>query len=184
MLRNIQLLFKVFFSDTKAGQRFCIAGLNSEHRYLSDRPTTILGVRTKNQAVLQAQMQNSELNFIIPNKSTPRANHATVFPDYEKPQTETFSCFLFQIGALCHDLGHGPFSHLFEGVTNAMTKADKKSVSHEQLSKKILRSIFKNRIPDKFKEHELDEEDMEFICQMFERTDEFEVLVCISYSIM
>ncbi|KAK5984493.1 HD domain-containing protein [Trichostrongylus colubriformis] len=43
------------------------------------------------------------------------------------------------LAALCHDLGHGPFSHLFDGIFRDASKAPK--CTHESLSIRLLRRI-------------------------------------------
>ena len=44
------------------------------------------------------------------------------------------------IGALCHDLGHGPWSHTFESIAHVYDE----KWDHEEMSKLILRHIWKN----------------------------------------
>jgi HD superfamily phosphohydrolase len=49
------------------------------------------------------------------------------------------------VAGLCHDLGHGPFSHLFEEIMNRVCKqADlgHKGWHHEQMSSQMVRRIF------------------------------------------
>ena len=51
------------------------------------------------------------------------------------------------IGALCHDLGHGPYSHLFDDYFLKNTNIniiDKKYINHEYRSCMILKNIIKN----------------------------------------
>ncbi|KAL0478283.1 deoxynucleoside triphosphate triphosphohydrolase SAMHD1 [Acrasis kona] len=51
-----------------------------------------------------------------------------------------------QIAALCHDLGHGPFSHMFEDVFISSTEP-KIDFSHEDMSIKLLEKIWENIDP-------------------------------------
>ena len=49
---------------------------------------------------------------------------------------------LVKIGGLCHDLGHGPFSHLFDDIfIPSMGKDDSPYHKHENRSCKILEII-------------------------------------------
>ncbi|XP_069985211.1 deoxynucleoside triphosphate triphosphohydrolase SAMHD1 isoform X3 [Penaeus vannamei] len=59
-----------------------------------------------------------------------------------------------QIAGLCHDLGHGAFSHVFE----TFMKESKKSFKHEKMSCRMFDDIMKN-----FGAEGLDEEDVQFI---------------------
>ncbi|KAK5966250.1 Deoxynucleoside triphosphate triphosphohydrolase SAMHD1 [Trichostrongylus colubriformis] len=47
------------------------------------------------------------------------------------------------LAALCHDLGHGPFSHLFDGVFRDASRAPK--YTHESLSIRLLRRIVNDK---------------------------------------
>ena len=66
------------------------------------------------------------------------------------------------LAGLCHDLGHGPFSHLWEGFVQE-ARPDSKW-SHEATSLRMLDNIIKehNLLP-LFKQHGLGENDVVFI---------------------
>uniref|UniRef100_A0A3B4UZW8 HD domain-containing protein n=1 Tax=Seriola dumerili TaxID=41447 RepID=A0A3B4UZW8_SERDU len=70
-----------------------------------------------------------------------------------------------QIAGLCHDLGHGPFSHLFDGMF--LPKAGKKC-EHEEISLKMLDHLVdKNDLKPVMKKYGLEpEQDMLFIKEM------------------
>jgi len=56
-----------------------------------------------------------------------------------------YVCELIKIAALCHDLGHGPFSHIFDDVfLLQVNKQHNKFSTHEERSGEILRMIIKN----------------------------------------
>ncbi|KAL0151834.1 hypothetical protein M9458_052835 [Cirrhinus mrigala] len=86
-----------------------------------------------------------------------------------------------QITGLCHDLGHGPFSHVFDGLVIPETKQIKKSKGlpddipekwkHEQMSVLMFDDIVKSlkaENEDVLKEHELDDKDVTFIKELIE----------------
>jgi len=52
---------------------------------------------------------------------------------------------LITIGGLCHDIGHGPFSHAFDSVVDKLLgqhKDDKRDWSHEWMGTQILDSMY------------------------------------------
>ena len=68
------------------------------------------------------------------------------------------------IAGLCHDLGHGPFSHLFEKYID--TVSDKKW-SHEESSLAMLDFLItENELWPKFVEFGFNEQDLVFIKEM------------------
>ncbi|KAL1281479.1 hypothetical protein QQF64_000282 [Cirrhinus molitorella] len=86
-----------------------------------------------------------------------------------------------QIAGLCHDLGHGPFSHVFDGLV--IPKAKKIKVAkglpddipekwkHEQMSVLLFDDIVKSlktENKDVLKEHGLDDKDVIFIKELIE----------------
>ena len=53
--------------------------------------------------------------------------------------SDTYDRFIIQLAALLHDVGHGPFSHLFETVLEKSNYKDKKTRDHESWTKKIIK---------------------------------------------
>lgn len=71
-----------------------------------------------------------------------------------------------EIAGLCHDLGHGPFSHLFDAKILPKIVADKSNYhfEHEHASIAILDLLIKdNDLLPEFKKHGLSDEDIHFI---------------------
>ncbi|CAH1396458.1 unnamed protein product [Nezara viridula] len=65
------------------------------------------------------------------------------------------------IAALCHDIGHGPFSHLWERFINRQTK---KKWRHEDMSTKIFkRLVEKNNLKGEFLNYNLNDIHISFI---------------------
>ncbi|XP_036455040.1 deoxynucleoside triphosphate triphosphohydrolase SAMHD1-like [Colossoma macropomum] len=86
-----------------------------------------------------------------------------------------------QIAGLCHDLGHGPFSHAFDEVVQELKKEkqeeekketkeeeeEKNKWKHEAASVKMFDHLIKeNGIDDIMKEHGFKEEDFKFIKEL------------------
>ena len=69
--------------------------------------------------------------------------------------------FQSQLAGLCHDLGHGPFSHLFESVVHALP-GDHKDWSHEKASTWMFDRIAESK-SEEFEKWGLTEEDKRFI---------------------
>ena len=74
------------------------------------------------------------------------------------------------IAALCHDLGHGPYSHMFEYVAKAMKSEQERPEAerwtHEEMSVKMLRHLLKENNID-LAAYGLDpEKDLTFIEEM------------------
>ena len=58
---------------------------------------------------------------------------------------DEYVCELIKIAALCHDLGHGPLSHVFDDVLlPAVGKADHPCATHEERSGLLLELLIKN----------------------------------------
>ncbi|XP_078336253.1 deoxynucleoside triphosphate triphosphohydrolase SAMHD1-like [Crassostrea virginica] len=67
-----------------------------------------------------------------------------------------------QIAGLCHDLGHGPFSHMFDG--KFLPKARKDKIKHEDLSLKMFDHLVqRNDLYSEFEKHGVTENDRDFI---------------------
>jgi len=58
---------------------------------------------------------------------------------------DMYVCELIKIAALCHDIGHGPFSHVFDDVfITDLGKENEYCATHEQRSGVIIRTIIEN----------------------------------------
>ena len=58
---------------------------------------------------------------------------------------DNYVCELVKIAALCHDIGHGPFSHVFDDHFIPLTnKSNSKYATHEERSGLILETLIKN----------------------------------------
>ncbi|KAK7161021.1 hypothetical protein R3I94_003862 [Phoxinus phoxinus] len=86
-----------------------------------------------------------------------------------------------QIAGLCHDLGHGPFSHVFDCLVIPKAKKQKEirglpddipeKWKHEQMSVQMFDDIVKSlktENEDVLKEHGLDDKDVTFIKELIE----------------
>lgn len=82
---------------------------------------------------------------------------------------DDFVCELVKIGGLCHDLGHGPFSHIFDDIflPNAKKEPSKYDL-HEERSGFILAHIVKN---DPLLTKMIHDSDIEFIKTLINPTD-------------
>ncbi|XP_073697918.1 deoxynucleoside triphosphate triphosphohydrolase SAMHD1-like [Garra rufa] len=93
-----------------------------------------------------------------------------------------------QIAGLCHDLGHGPFSHAFDGLVIPKAKKIKTTKGlpddipekwkHEQMSVQMVDDILKSlkaENEDVLKEHGLDDKDVTFIKELIEGAKTAEV---------
>ncbi len=70
-----------------------------------------------------------------------------------------------QIAGLCHDLGHGPFSHTFEDFIKAIDESS--SWTHEKASLDMLDHLIQiNQLEDDFKQFRLNEKDITFIKEL------------------
>lgn len=72
---------------------------------------------------------------------------------------------LIKIAGLCHDLGHGPFSHIFDDVLLKNSQSVNKV--HEERSKLITEIICKRELSD-----EISDLDIKFIQSLIEPTDQ------------
>ena len=72
-----------------------------------------------------------------------------------------------KIAGLCHDLGHGPFSHFFDGVFMPQAKSNSKW-QHEQASCKLFDFMLKSNpsVRDGFKDYGLGQDEIDFIKEL------------------
>uniref|UniRef100_A0A3Q1ISP6 HD domain-containing protein n=1 Tax=Anabas testudineus TaxID=64144 RepID=A0A3Q1ISP6_ANATE len=76
-----------------------------------------------------------------------------------------------QIAGLCHDLGHGPLSHMFESVCQKEDTEEKKK-THEQISTEMFKHLVKeNGLKPLMKQYGLSDLDLIFIEEMIDRED-------------
>jgi len=91
-----------------------------------------------------------------------------------KAKLDKYICELVKIAALCHDLGHGPFSHLFDDnflptVYKSESYHSIKNITHEERSANLIEIIIKS--DDMLKKIILDDE-IEFIKHLINPTKE------------
>ena len=86
-----------------------------------------------------------------------------------------------QLAGLCHDLGHGPMSHMFDGkflTTMMQIKGDDSVPPHEELSTQLLDHLIEhNQLWGDFERAGLDETDLLFIKEMIDHQARGEVAV-------
>lgn len=81
-----------------------------------------------------------------------------------------YICELIKIAALCHDLGHGPFSHVFDDVfIPAIGKSDSPFAAHEIRSGILLEKIIKE---NKILKDSVSDNDIKFIKNLINPTKE------------
>ncbi|XP_064596468.1 deoxynucleoside triphosphate triphosphohydrolase SAMHD1-like [Liolophura sinensis] len=77
-----------------------------------------------------------------------------------------------EIAGLCHDLGHGPFSHLFNQsfIPRVHEKRGlNRKCKHEDASKEMFDHLIKNNdLMDEFRKHRLQERDISFIKELID----------------
>ncbi|XP_068216450.1 deoxynucleoside triphosphate triphosphohydrolase SAMHD1-like [Palaemon carinicauda] len=72
-----------------------------------------------------------------------------------------------QLAGLCHDLGHGPFSHLWEAFVNKARPENK--WTHESASIQMFNHLIKvNNLEAEFRKYSLEEEDILFIKELID----------------
>eukprot|EP00057_Strongylocentrotus_purpuratus_P009581 XP_011664055.1 PREDICTED: deoxynucleoside triphosphate triphosphohydrolase SAMHD1-like [Strongylocentrotus purpuratus] len=94
--------------------------------------------------------------------------------DSESIQKSEVACV--EIAGLCHDLGHGPFSHAFEEIVPKDENG--KEWNHEEQSVIMLKYLIKNNsLEEKLEGHHIYDKDIEFICQLISGHEEQSVIM-------
>eukprot|EP00939_MAST-03C_sp_MAST-3C-sp1_P002569 g2569.t1 len=73
-----------------------------------------------------------------------------------------------QIAGLCHDLGHGPFSHTYDGKFVRARRPDRNDWAHEHASADLLEHLIRENknIQDMFESYGLGDHDVHFIKEL------------------
>lgn len=94
------------------------------------------------------------------------------YGDKKHHKLDDYVCELVKIAALCHDIGHGPFSHAFDDFINSVKNNYKNNKEflhqHENRSLIIFRRIIRN---DKVLKTIITESDIEFIESIINPTE-------------
>lgn len=98
--------------------------------------------------------------------------------NFDKPLLDEYLIELIKIAALCHDIGHGPFSHLFDEWLHGMEDLkENKYVEHENRSIMLLKNIIDNNYltynKELYKLNEIiDDDAFEFIAELINPNDD------------
>ncbi|XP_071511170.1 deoxynucleoside triphosphate triphosphohydrolase SAMHD1-like [Diadema antillarum] len=89
---------------------------------------------------------------------------ATTLQRHE-PSIQTNEIACVEIAGLCHDLGHGPFSHAFENIIPPDENGRK--WRHEEQSVLVFEYLIeKNKLKKKMQEFGIYQQELEFICEL------------------
>lgn len=81
----------------------------------------------------------------------------------QKRFLDPYICELIQIAALCHDIGHGPFSHIFDDVFIKITNNNSLYAKHEYRSEILLKKIIKS---DSLLSNIVTDDEITFMCNI------------------
>lgn len=135
------------------------------HGYLQFPSLLVTIIDTPHFQRLRYLKQLGSCSFVFPAAVHTRFEHslgvahlARIWLEKLTPSLPQRLSHLVQIAALCHDLGHGPFSHMFDN--HVIPKLTGKEFHHEDMSVLLFRDMVK-----KFK-IDLLETEVDMICNM------------------
>lgn len=84
---------------------------------------------------------------------------------------DDYICELVKIAALCHDIGHGPFSHMFDDIFLPLMYKNKDidNITHEERSSKLIEKIIKT---DDILKDIITDDEIEFIKHVINPTND------------
>lgn len=118
--------------------------------------------------VLDILKLNSEPDFI--NDGLKKIKYLKSYYETNPTQSmlDPYVCELIKIAALCHDIGHGPFSHVFDDIFLKHFNQDHLTY-HENRSCMIIRYIIKN---NELLNTTINEDQISFICSLINPSKE------------
>jgi len=89
-------------------------------------------------------------------------------PTHTHPHTHIHTQICVQIAGLCHDLGHGPLSHTYDGQFVRHLRKDRKDWAHEHASADLLDHLIESNkaVREAFKSYHLNDSDIHFIKEL------------------
>jgi len=142
-LRYLHQLGTCYYVFPSAGQNRFEHSLGTY--YLTGRLLECIKKKSDYKHINQCLSKIPELNNYFKNKNTEKDHFL-----------DDYICELIKIAGLCHDIGHGPFSHVFDNIfikhitKNTSIKLNPSYIEHEGRSCALFEKIVKTTLLDKF----------------------------------